>query len=171
MSDAYLTEELEQEYAEKNAGYQGRKESDLWIQTKQYKTWTADLPHLCRSLINVGSSSDWMDEMGLASNPAMRKQVKNYRAFLMRKTVVWRLAYRIKFQQPPGTAAHGCHGGNLRIKGCYFQEVTRIEKWTFHPHHRSGDGWFSMFSRYLFVTSASKEYESSGFLKGPLFVE
>ena len=45
MSDAYLAEELEQEYAEKsavkmpdkcrqNAGYQGRKESDLWIQTK-----------------------------------------------------------------------------------------------------------------------------------------
>ncbi len=30
--------------------------------------------------------SIWMDEMGLASNPAMRKQVKNYRAYFNAKT-------------------------------------------------------------------------------------
>ena len=67
--------------------------------------------HLCRSFISVVSSwydedkefedkldvelyseefwadliSIWMDEMGLISNPAMRKQVKNYRAYFNAK--------------------------------------------------------------------------------------
>ncbi len=62
--------------------------------------------------------SIWMDEMGLASNPAMRKQVKNYRAYFNAKDRRQKVSSQNKIPATPGTAAHGCHGGNLWIERC-----------------------------------------------------
>ena len=59
--------------------------------------------------------SIWMDEMGLTSNPAMRKQVKNYRAYFNAKDRRLKSAHRISSSNS-GTTAHGSHGGNLRLE-------------------------------------------------------
>ena len=60
--------------------------------------------------------SIWMDEMGLISNPAMRKQVKNYRAYFNAKDRRLKVSTQNKVPDNTGTVTHGCHGGNLRIE-------------------------------------------------------
>ena len=55
--------------------------------------WLLDVEHYSEEF-RADLISIWMDEMGLASNPAMRKQIKNYRAYFN----------------------NVCHGGNLRIE-------------------------------------------------------
>ena len=63
--------------------------------------------------------SMWMDEMGLVSNFAIRKEVKHYRKFFNAKDRRAKVAAQSKTPEKPGetgTAAHGCHGGNLRYQ-------------------------------------------------------
>ena len=51
--------------------------------------------------------SIWMDEMGLASNPAMRKQVKNYRAYFNAKDRRLKVSTQNKVPTTPAQL-HSC---------------------------------------------------------------
>ena len=73
--------------------------------------------------------------MGLVSNPAMRKQVKNDRAFFNAKDRRLKVSTQNKVPATPGTAAHGCHGGNLRIKGHYSWNSRLFVVW-YYPRQR-----------------------------------
>ena len=61
--------------------------------------------------------SIWMDEMGLVSNPAMRKQIKNYRAYFNAKDRRLKVGTQNKVPATPAQL-HMAYGSNMWIERC-----------------------------------------------------
>ena len=59
-------------------------DSSPYIYNRPDDNWLLDVEHYSEEF-RADLISIWMDEMGLASNPTMRKQVKNYRAYFNAK--------------------------------------------------------------------------------------
>ena len=59
-------------------------DSSPYIYNRPDDNWLLDV-ELYSEEFRADLISIWMDEMGLASNPTMRKQVKNYRAYFNAK--------------------------------------------------------------------------------------
>ncbi len=62
--------------------------------------WLLDV-RAARRRVRADLISIWMDEMGLISNPAMRKQVKNYRAYFNAKDHHLKVSTQNKFPETP----------------------------------------------------------------------
>ena len=74
---------VEDGYRQSNTGLEPAVYSPL-VYNRPDDNWLLDI-ELYSEEFRADLISIWMDEMGLASNPAMRKQVKNYRAYFNAK--------------------------------------------------------------------------------------
>ncbi len=77
---------VEDGYRQSNTGLEPAVYSPL-VYNRPDDNWLLDI-ELYSEEFRADLISIWMDEMGLASNPAMRKQVKIIVPISMRKTVV-----------------------------------------------------------------------------------